>query len=73
MKANELHEDDYLVDHSIILYLVDTQGNFMTFFGNTMESPDIVKKILKEVAEVDEEFRPSQFQQLVDKITEKFS
>ena len=31
-KTNE-EKGDYLVDHSIIMYMIDPNGDFLTFFG----------------------------------------
>jgi cytochrome oxidase Cu insertion factor (SCO1/SenC/PrrC family) len=36
-----------LVDHSIVLYLVSPDGEFLDFFTQRMEVPDIVAKIEK--------------------------
>lgn len=38
-------EEDYLIDHSIIMYLVDHHGNFVEYFGQSTEEDIIVKKI----------------------------
>ena len=35
--SETLSKDDYLVDHSIFLFLVDPEGNYVTHFGR--ESP----------------------------------
>lgn len=42
---NEDDEDDYLVDHSIVLYLVSPDGEFLDFFTQRMEVKDIVQRI----------------------------
>ena len=42
---NEDDDDDYLVDHSIVFYLLDPQGNFKEFFTQRMQVNDIVSKI----------------------------
>lgn len=36
-------EDDYLVDHSIIMYLIDPNGEFVKFFGKN-ESVETLSK-----------------------------
>ena len=36
-------EDDYLVDHSIIMYLIDPNGDFVKFFGKN-ESVETLSK-----------------------------
>ena len=40
-------EDDYLVDHSIVLYLVAPNGEFLEFFTQKVPVNDIVDKIEK--------------------------
>lgn len=37
--------DDYLVDHSIITYLVNPEGGFVTFYGKNFEAPDMADSI----------------------------
>ena len=39
-KANE-QDEDYLLDHSIIIYLMDTNGDFLDFFGSNMNEDQI--------------------------------
>lgn len=48
-KANEQEndEDDYLVDHSIVLYLISPDGEFLDFFTQRMTVKDVVGKIDK--------------------------
>lgn len=42
---NENDEEDYLVDHSIVFYLVNPKGEFLDFFTQRMKADDIVEKI----------------------------
>uniref|UniRef100_K3WSW1 Thioredoxin domain-containing protein n=1 Tax=Globisporangium ultimum (strain ATCC 200006 / CBS 805.95 / DAOM BR144) TaxID=431595 RepID=K3WSW1_GLOUD len=42
---NEDDDDDYLVDHSIVMYLVGPDGQFLDFFTQSARVDDIVKKI----------------------------
>lgn len=46
-KANENvdEEDDYLVDHSIVFYLLSPEGEFLDFFTQRTQVNDIVEKI----------------------------
>ena len=46
-QANEQldDEEDYLVDHSIVLYLVDKEGEFVDFFTQRAQIGDVVDKI----------------------------
>lgn len=48
-KANENvdEEDDYLVDHSIVFYLLSPEGEFLDFFTQRTQVVDIVEKIEK--------------------------
>lgn len=41
--------EDYLVDHSIITYLVDPQGAFVTFYGKNWEMQDLADSIARHV------------------------
>lgn len=43
-------KDSYLVDHSIIHYLLDPQGKFQTFFGKTATEDDIANAIVDRVS-----------------------
>ncbi|KAL7688272.1 putative copper chaperone SCO1/SenC, Thioredoxin-like superfamily [Plasmopara halstedii] len=42
---NEDDDDDYLVDHSIVMYLVGPDGDFLDFFTQNARVDDIVAKI----------------------------
>jgi protein SCO1/2 len=44
-------EEEYLVDHSIVLYLVSPTGEFLDFFTQRMTVDDIVEKIMVYVEE----------------------
>ncbi|KAL9709928.1 Cu-binding protein [Leucoagaricus gongylophorus] len=46
---------DYLVDHSIFVYLMDPEGHFVEAFGQTIEADQIVTKIKEEVVEWEKE------------------
>jgi len=41
----EHDDDDYLVDHSIILYLMDPNGEFLDFFGTNMTEEQVTARI----------------------------
>lgn len=41
--------DDYLVDHSIITYLIDPDGSFVTFYGKNWELQDLADSISRHV------------------------
>lgn len=38
--------DDYLIDHSIAIFLFDPQGRFVDFFGNRYDQHEIADKVL---------------------------
>lgn len=42
---NENDDEDYLVDHSIVLYLVSPEGEFLDFFTQRMDVKQIVERI----------------------------
>ena len=42
---------DYLIDHSIIMYLIDPKGSFVTFFGKNYTSEQLATSIGKHVKE----------------------
>ena len=42
---NETDEEEYLVDHSTVLYLVGPDGVFLDFFTSSVTAPDIAKRI----------------------------
>lgn len=44
-KVDEDEDGDYLVDHSIVLYLVSPEGEFLDFYTQRMQVTDIVQKI----------------------------
>ena len=37
--------DDYLVDHSIIMYLLDPKGQFMAFYGKNLDKAELADRI----------------------------
>ncbi len=49
--TNETAEDDmdYLVDHSIVMYLVGPDGSFVDFYPQITESAEVVKRITSHV------------------------
>lgn len=47
-KTNE-EKGDYLVDHSIIMYMIDPNGDFLTFFGRNNTAEDIADVIRKNI------------------------
>jgi protein SCO1 len=53
-KRDEIDED-YLIDHSIITYLIDPKGKFVTFFGKNIGEKEMVESVLARVGEWKEE------------------
>jgi len=45
--AEEVARGDYLLDHSIISYLLDPQGNFVEFFGKSLSRAEMETKMAK--------------------------
>jgi len=52
-KANESEEegeeDDYLLDHSIIMYLMNPEGEFADFFGSNMDADEVEEKVMRQI------------------------
>jgi protein SCO1/2 len=53
LQANEDEndEDEYLVDHSIVLYFLSPTGEFLDFFTQKTQVSDVVRKIKEFVAQ----------------------
>jgi len=47
-KTND-NPEDYLVDHSIIMYLLNPQGQFMAFYGKNLDRAELSDKIAKAI------------------------
>ncbi len=41
---------DYLVDHSIIMYLLDPKGQFVSFYGKNYTAPELADNISKVIS-----------------------
>ena len=39
------NEEDYLIDHSIIMYLVDPNGEFVTFYGKNFTADSLAASV----------------------------
>jgi len=48
-------EDDYLIDHSIVLYLTGPDGQFLDFFTQSLSAADVAKRVVDN----DKRFRTS--------------
>ncbi|PNH03651.1 Protein SCO1 1, mitochondrial [Tetrabaena socialis] len=44
-------ETDYLVDHSIIHYLINPAGDFVTFFGKSTDAQQLATQVLQHIAD----------------------
>lgn len=49
MKTDET--EDYLVDHSIIMYLLDPAGQFVQFFGKNYDAAALSKAVQSQIAD----------------------
>lgn len=52
---DEEDEDDYLVDHSIVMYLIGPDGVFLDFYTQLTEVDEAVERIRNMIKEVREE------------------
>lgn len=43
--VNDQNKYNYLIDHSIIHYLLDTEGKFVDFFGKNCTINEMVERI----------------------------
>lgn len=55
------HENDYIVDHTIITYLVDPDGAMVDYYGQTKSAEDMQSGILKAMAKYKKLNRTSVF------------
>ena len=49
--AEEVAAGDYLLDHSIISYLVDPDGKFLEYFGKSLSADEMEAKMGKVIGE----------------------
>ena len=42
--------EDYLVDHSIIMYLIDPEGKFVSFYGKNYTHDQLIRAIGQQVS-----------------------
>ena len=45
--GDERATKDYLVDHSIITYLIDPNGDFVTFYGKNTTAEEVSRSVLE--------------------------
>lgn len=44
-------QGDYLVDHSIFVYLMDPKGEFVEAFGQSVKAEEVIDRVKKEITE----------------------
>ncbi len=47
-------EDDYIVDHTIIIYLIDPEGSFVDYYGQTKSADEVNTAVLLQMAKYDQ-------------------
>merc|ERR1712241_961595 len=52
-------EDDYIVDHTIIIYLLDPEGQFVDYYGQTKTSNQIATSVQIHMAKYHSELQKS--------------
>jgi protein SCO1/2 len=60
---NENDDAEYLVDHSIVLYLVSPEGQFLDFFTQRMEVGEVVERLDKCMKEYGETIETAEKQE----------
>ena len=55
-------DDDYIVDHTIIIYLLDPEGQFVDYYGQTKTPQQIVSSIQVHMAKYQSELQKSLFE-----------
>ena len=60
-------DDDYIVDHTIIIYLLDPEGQFVDYYGQTKTSEDITASVKLQMAKYRSQNSQSFFSSLVSK------
>ncbi|KAI3438126.1 hypothetical protein D9Q98_000567 [Chlorella vulgaris] len=50
-------QEDYLIDHSIITYLINPEGRFMSFFGKNFTADEMAKSISENIKRWQEEHK----------------
>ena len=51
--AEAAKTDDYLIDHSIAIFLFDPQGRFVDFFGNRFDEHEMAEKVITYMGKYD--------------------
>jgi protein SCO1/2 len=52
--GDERATKDYLIDHSIITYLIDPNGDFVTFYGKNTTAEEVSRSVLEHARDFDE-------------------
>lgn len=52
-------DDDYIVDHTIIIYLIDPNGDFVDYYGQTKSSEEISNSVVLQQAKFEQINRKS--------------
>jgi len=58
-------DDDYIVDHTIIIYLLDPEGQFVDYYGQTKTAEDITTSVRLQMAKYESSRKTSLLSSLV--------
>lgn len=58
-------DDDYIVDHTIIIYLLDPEGQFVDYFGQTKTADDITTSVMLQMGKYESSRKKSLLSSIV--------
>ncbi len=58
-------DDDYIVDHTIIIYLIDPEGGFVDYYGQTKDADQVTAAVMLQMAKYDQLQKKSIFSSML--------